>query len=231
MRLMLVWRLPAAIVAIAALSCVDGPESGIAAAVNGYKITLAELERYYASQYQDQEGPGSPEQKQMLRLNLLRELIDRQLMLQKAEALGLTAIDDEVDEQLEQYRSPFDSDEEFAASLADRGMTLEDLRTEIRRRITIEKLFNKEISARISEGCFHGSTRSSPGSTRRARSTGISHSDLASSTRGPGISGLNRMRRSVEVVVPPPACSYRVVVGNSTTSSPGSSIDVLTRMS
>ncbi len=138
----------AALIAVSGPACRDAG-GGIAATVNGYKITFAEFDAYYASHYHDQEEPQNPEQAQMLRLNLLRELIDRHIILQKAESLGLMAIDDEVDRQLERYRSPFDSDEEFLASLAERGMTREDLRLEIRRNLTIQRLFNKEISSRI----------------------------------------------------------------------------------
>jgi len=104
--------------AVLILACGDGSNSGIVAKVNDYKITATELEAYYASQYQDQDEPENPEQAQMLRLNLLRELIDRHLILQKAESLGLMAVDDEVDQQLENYRSPFDSEDEFVALLA-----------------------------------------------------------------------------------------------------------------
>ncbi len=139
----------AALTALLAPACGDPAAGGIAAKVNGYKITFAEFEAYYASQYPDQAGPENSEQAQMLRLNLLRELIDRHIILQKAESLGLVAVDDEVDRELERYRSPFDSDEEFLESLAERGMTREDLRLETRRNLTIQKLFNKEISSRI----------------------------------------------------------------------------------
>ena len=139
---------------LAALAALLGPGcggagGGIAARVNGYNITFAEFEAYYASQYRGREEPENPEQAQMLRLNLLRELIDRHIVLQKAESLGLMAVDDEVNRQLERYRSPFDSDEEFLASLAERGMTREDLLLEIRRNLTLRKLFNKEIDSRI----------------------------------------------------------------------------------
>ena len=143
-----------AVMLLAALLALSGPAcrdagGGIAATVNGYKITFAEFEAYYASRHRDREQPENPEQAQMLRLNLLRELIDRHIMLQKAESLGLMAVDDEVERQLERYRSPFDGNEEFLASLAERGMTLADLRLETRRNLTIRKLFNKEISSRV----------------------------------------------------------------------------------
>jgi peptidyl-prolyl cis-trans isomerase SurA len=86
----------------------------------------------------------------MLRLNLLREVIDRQIMLQRAEKLGLMAVDSEVETRIKEYRAPYDSDAAFEANLKARAMTVEDLKTELRRALTIEKLFNKEVTSQIS---------------------------------------------------------------------------------
>jgi peptidyl-prolyl cis-trans isomerase SurA len=60
------------------------------------------------------------------------------------------AVDSEVGARLKEYRSPYATEEAFVAFLQSRGMTLEDLTTELRRTLTIEKLFNKEITSRIS---------------------------------------------------------------------------------
>ena len=118
--------------------------------MNGYKVTHAELEQYFQSQVDQRQTPTSEDEQRMLRLNLLREVIDRQIMLQRAERLGLMAVDSEVGARLKEYRSPYATEEAFVAFLQSRGMTLEDLTTELRRTLTIEKLFNKEITSRIS---------------------------------------------------------------------------------
>ncbi len=138
-----------ALPAVMLSACGGSGEDGVVAVVNGYKITAAELDRYYADETRDQSEPPSPEQARMLRLNLLSEVIDRQLLLQKAEALGLTAVDDEVDDRFEAFRAPFESDDAFAASLSDRGLSAGDFRAEIRRTLTIQKLFNREITSRV----------------------------------------------------------------------------------
>ncbi len=132
-----------------AAGCQHASQDGVAAVVNGYKITQAELEQYYQSQVDHTRAPRSDDEQQMLRLNLLREVIDRQIMLQKAEKLGLMAVDSEVEARLKEYRAPYDTDAAFEASLKARSMTLEDLKTELRRALTIEKLFNKEVTSRI----------------------------------------------------------------------------------
>jgi peptidyl-prolyl cis-trans isomerase SurA len=127
----------------------QGGGENIAAAVDGYQITVAELERYFQSQVGEQAGPPSEDQARMMRLSLLNEIIDRQILLHKAEALGLMANDDEVDQRFQQYRAPFESDAEFLASLEQQSLDREELRNEIRRTLTIEKLLNREISARV----------------------------------------------------------------------------------
>src|SRR6266581_2543097 len=66
------------------------------------------------------------------------------------------------------------------------------------------------------------------GMARSARFMKISHSARASPTRRRGIWGEKYTRRSVDVSVPPPRCSYRVCAGNSRTFSAGSmSMDVV----
>ena len=86
--------IPVVLLAALGYSCSQSGEGGIVAEVNGYKIVASELDRYYASQYrEDETSADTDDQAQMLRLNLLRELIDRQLMLQRAESLGLMAVD------------------------------------------------------------------------------------------------------------------------------------------
>lgn len=143
-----------AIVAVALLTlglsaCEDAADSGVAAVVNGYRITYDELDDYQGQQMPGQDAPPSEEQARMLRLNLLREMIDRQILLQKAESYGLSAIDDEVAARYAEFRTPFPSDEEFETSLRERGLSPAELRVSIRRNLAIEKLFNREITSRV----------------------------------------------------------------------------------
>jgi peptidyl-prolyl cis-trans isomerase SurA len=141
--------LMAALLLVIAAGCKSNTQTGVVAIVNGYKITYTELEQYYQSQVERAQAPASDDEQKMLRLNLLREVIDRQIMLQRAEKLGLMAVDSEVEARLKEYRAPYDNDAAFEANLKGRGMTLEDLKIELRRTLTIEKLFNKEVTSHI----------------------------------------------------------------------------------
>jgi len=130
-------------------ACVHDPMADLAARVNGYRITRAELENYYQSQVGDSPTVGTADQQRMMRLNLLGELIDRQIMLDRAEKLGLMAVDDEVENSYQQYRSRFNSDAEFDNHLQERATTVAEIKTELRRTLTIEKLLNSQISSHV----------------------------------------------------------------------------------
>src|SRR5712692_2678419 len=129
-------------------ACRKTRPANVAAEVNGYNITYDELEKYYKSQ--GQAGSEKPDEEATLtKVNLLRELIDNQIMLQRAERLGLMAVDSDVESKLTELKAPY-TQEEFDKQLKGRGITLEDVKTEIRRSLSIQKLFNKEITSKIS---------------------------------------------------------------------------------
>jgi peptidyl-prolyl cis-trans isomerase SurA len=134
---------------LCATACVRDTANDAAARVNGYRITHAELEKYYQSQVTDSGGDATPDQERMMRLNLLGELIDRQIMLDRAEKLGLMAVDDEVESSFQEYGSRFRDEAEFERHLEDASATVEEIKNELRRNLTIENLLHSRITSRI----------------------------------------------------------------------------------
>jgi peptidyl-prolyl cis-trans isomerase SurA len=70
-------------------------------------------------------------------------------MLQKAEKLGLMAVDADVETKLNELKAPY-TQEEFQKQLQAKKLTLDDLKLQLRRQLSIDKLFNKEITSHIS---------------------------------------------------------------------------------
>jgi peptidyl-prolyl cis-trans isomerase SurA len=122
--------------------------SDLAAVVDGHKIYRSELEKYYTNQTAGSDQQPSGEQAASLRLNILRELIDNEILMRRAEKLGLLATDDEVDRKLSEIKSPFTS-EQFAARLTEKKITEEDFKRDIRRSLTVDKVLNKEVTSKI----------------------------------------------------------------------------------
>ncbi len=133
---------------MAAAGC-KGRQGGedVMARVNGRKILRSEVEKYYRNQTEGQP-PTSNEQAQALRLGILREMIENEILAQRAEKLGLLATDEEVDSKLNEIRAPF-TKEEFDQRLKERSITLDDFKRDLRRSITVEKVLNKEITSKI----------------------------------------------------------------------------------
>ncbi len=120
----------------------------VMAKVNGRKILRSEVEKYYRNQTSGSPQRPADEQAESLRLSILRELIDNEILMQRAEKLGLVATDEEVETKLNEIKAPYTQDQ-FLARLKDRSITLDDFKRDLRRSITVEKVLNREITSKI----------------------------------------------------------------------------------
>jgi peptidyl-prolyl cis-trans isomerase SurA len=125
-----------------------GTEREVVAKVNSYKIFRSELDKNYNARIAGSPQKPTAAEEEALRLNILGQIIDIQLHLQKAEKLGIVAADDEVESKFAQAKAPY-TQEEFQKRLKDLGLTEEDSKQEIRRNLTIDKLLNKEIGSKV----------------------------------------------------------------------------------
>jgi peptidyl-prolyl cis-trans isomerase SurA len=132
------------------LSACNRNSSGgdVMAAVNGRKIYRSEVDKYYANQTAGSDQQPVGEQAVSLRLSILNELMETEILMQRAEKLGLLATDEEVDRKLNEIKSPYTA-EEFNKRLQDKKITLEDFKRDLRRSLTRDKVLNKEITSRI----------------------------------------------------------------------------------
>jgi|HubBroStandDraft_5_1064220.scaffolds.fasta_scaffold08050_2 peptidyl-prolyl cis-trans isomerase SurA len=135
------------LVGIAGCRRTHGPD--VVATVNGKPIMRTEVETLYQNNLgESQQQPPSKEQADIVRLNVIRQLIDEEILMERAAKLNLTATDEEVDNQVNEYKAPY-TQEEFNKRLADKHLTLDDLKRQIRRSKTEDKLLNKEINSKI----------------------------------------------------------------------------------
>ena len=120
----------------------------VMADVNGKKILRSEVDKYYNNQTAGTPQPPAAEQAQSLRLSILRELIDNEIMMQRAEKLGLLATDEEVEAKFSEIKSPY-TQEDFDKRLKARNITVDDFKRDLRRSLTVDKVLNKEIKSKI----------------------------------------------------------------------------------
>jgi peptidyl-prolyl cis-trans isomerase SurA len=129
--------------------CKTTHNADVVATVNGHPIMRADLDKAYEAALGDNtQAAPSGEQADSLRLNALRELIDEEIVEQRAAKMNLTATNEEVDAKLSEMKAPF-TEEQFDQHLRESKHTLDDLKRNLRRSLTIEKLLNKEINSKV----------------------------------------------------------------------------------
>ena len=129
-------------------ACHRTPGSGVAATVNGKEIQRADLERYYQTNVSSNPRQLSNEEANIQRLNILRQLIEDEILQQHAAKVNLAASDEDVNAKLTEIKARF-TQEEFDAQLKSRSLTMDDFKRDLRRQLTRTKLINKEIESKI----------------------------------------------------------------------------------
>jgi peptidyl-prolyl cis-trans isomerase SurA len=122
--------------------------TGVMATVNGRKVLRTEVDKYYNNQTASAPQKPTEEQADNLRLNILRGLIDNEILMQRAEKIGMLTTDDDVNIKLTETKAPY-TQEEFDKHLKDVGLTLDDVKRNIREQLTIQKVLNREIVSKI----------------------------------------------------------------------------------
>ena len=118
------------------------------ATVNGKPIMRAELERYYKASLGDNPPPLSEDQANIDRLSILHNMIEDEILQQRAAKLNLVASDEDINSKLTEIKAPY-TQEQFDEMLKQRNMTLDDYKRYVRRTLTSTKLLNKEIESKI----------------------------------------------------------------------------------
>jgi len=123
-------------------ACQPEPGSEVVAKVNGQSITLTDLRRaltgYGLSGRSGDEVVAS----------ILDELIDRALILQQAEAKGLTITPEELQAAEAEFKEDYPGDS-FKEILLTRAMDLAEWRRELKLRLLVERTVETEVEAKL----------------------------------------------------------------------------------
>src|SRR5438034_9262802 len=150
-KLAAAWLPLAAMVFAIAAGCTEQTqtEPDVWARVNGKEIKREEGDKYYRTRVNPEGQEPSQEESLSQKLNVLDELINNEILLERAKKLNLEASDGEVEDKFTELKSPYTEDE-FQRRLKEQGATVEDLKSDLRRQLSIQKLLNREVVAKIS---------------------------------------------------------------------------------
>ena len=149
MKCLSISALIATLLVLASCGSASKASADVVARVNGKDITTAQLEKQFQNRLNGAEQPPSAEEAQDLKLQVLNQLINDQILLEMASTAGLSATDAEVDVKFNEFKNQY-TEEKFKDLLKEQKMTIDDIRNELRKSITIDKLVNKEITSKIS---------------------------------------------------------------------------------
>jgi peptidyl-prolyl cis-trans isomerase SurA len=124
------------------------PSPDVWAVVNGQEIKRDDVDKYYRTRVNPEGQEPSQEEALSLKLNVLEELINNEILLERAKKLNLEASDGEVEDKFTEMKSPYTEDE-FQRQLKDRVVSVDDIKRDLRRQLSITKLLNREVVAKI----------------------------------------------------------------------------------
>jgi parvulin-like peptidyl-prolyl isomerase len=128
----------------------------IVAVVNDAVITEADVTTHVSAMLDDPQEPqeaGSSERPQgptgAMREAILQRLIEREVMLQEARRTDIVVAADDISERVDALRNRFESEEEFEQSLADSGLSLEQLKEQLREQAMIQRVIETAVRSTI----------------------------------------------------------------------------------
>ena len=138
----------ACVCTLAITGCTKSASPDVAATVNSRPITYSDVDKHFQLSFPDAQSRPTDDQMTIQKLEILRTLIDNEILLQRAEKLSLMATDADVEAKFNELKSGYTS-EDFQKQLDARKMTPADLKAQIRRDLSVQKVTNKEITSQI----------------------------------------------------------------------------------
>jgi peptidyl-prolyl cis-trans isomerase C len=121
----------------------------VVARVNGESINKSEFDRAVASLEARNGGPVPTEQRDRIYRDVLDQIVSYKLLVQESRARKVEATDVEVNMRLQEIQAQFPSEDAFKQMLASRKTSLDQIRTDIRQDISVQKLIEAEIAPKI----------------------------------------------------------------------------------
>ncbi|MFC2091989.1 peptidylprolyl isomerase [Elusimicrobiota bacterium] len=94
-------------------------------------------------------GPDKDKKMQELRSNILDQMIDEKLLVQKAEKEKVRITDAEVDQGMDEIRARFGTEVEFQNEISKQGMSGEAFRDNVSKQLRVIKLINMKVQSKI----------------------------------------------------------------------------------
>jgi peptidyl-prolyl cis-trans isomerase C len=121
----------------------------VLAKIGSESISKTEFETAVRKIEQRAGQPVPVEQRDQIYRRILDQLIDVRLLEQEAKARAIVVADTDVDQRIGQIKQQFKTEELFAKELAGRKMTIDELKTDLKKEMTVQKTLEAEILPKV----------------------------------------------------------------------------------
>lgn len=123
-----------------------------AAEINGVVITQEQFDKelvIHMDRVLKQGRQISEDQKAGLKKEILDGLIERELLYQESQKVGIKVDDQMIDDQLAAIKKRFPGDAEFKIALGKMNLTEDEVKTQIARGLAIRQLIEQQVTSKI----------------------------------------------------------------------------------
>jgi parvulin-like peptidyl-prolyl isomerase len=124
----------------------------VLARVNGAAINRAEFDRAVKALEEQAGGPVPAERRDAIFRQVLDQLVGFKLLSQEAQARKLAVPEPEIDGRIGEIRKQFPNEQAFTAALAQRQMTPDGLKSDIRQQLLAMKLVETDVKPGVNVG-------------------------------------------------------------------------------
>ncbi len=119
--------------------------------VNARVVTQSHLDGRIEQTIRESGAPPDATRAEELKKALMEELVNETLLEDRARDLDLTTSDAEVEEQVKKLKeqNQVTTDEEFQKALATSGLTVDRLRDQLRRTLTVQRVVGREVNSKV----------------------------------------------------------------------------------
>jgi peptidyl-prolyl cis-trans isomerase C len=121
----------------------------VIAKVNGESVTRTELEDYVRNLEGQAGSPIPADQRDRIYRGVIDQLVGYKLLVQEAKARKVVVADADVDARIAEVKKQFPSEDLFIQTLIDRKMTVDQIKADARRDMSIARLIEAEIAPRV----------------------------------------------------------------------------------
>jgi peptidyl-prolyl cis-trans isomerase C len=121
----------------------------VIARVNGEAINKSEFEKAIQNVEGRAGGPVPADQRDRVSRGVLDQLIAYRLLMQETKSRNIEVPDTEVDARIAQIKQQFPSEDEFKKQLAQRQMTVEQLRSDAKSDMQVAKMLETEVNTKV----------------------------------------------------------------------------------